>query len=335
MISILNYIALCFVIFYCFTLLSYKFNYIDIPDQRKIHSKPTAYTGGISTSIILLFALLYFEIFDVLDRKINLIISIGFLTSIVGLIDDRYNLNVGTKLSLQIVPVFYLIAFENIVLSEIGNYIFFVLELGVFKIPFTVICVLFLTNAFNYFDGLDGTLSFSCMSVLAILYFLLFDYNFKYLFILLIIPLSIFLFFNFRIFNLPKLFLGDSGSLFYGFLISFLLIHIASLNIIHPILLAWSIVIFVYEFLSINIIRIKNKIDPFRAGKDHLHHVLLKKFKSKLTVNLIIVTLNFLLFIIGYLSFYLLNALASFILYLIFFIFFLIIRDISARKLSI
>ena len=216
MIEILTYVFLCFIIFYFVAKLSYKFKFVDIPDHRKIHEKPTAFTGGIAISIMLLFALQFFDIFNILDRKINLIISIAFLTSIVGLLDDKYHLNVGGKLSLQIIPIFYLIAFESIVLEQIGNYDYFQLNLGVFKLPFTIISVLFLTNAFNYFDGLDGTLATSTISVLAILFFLFLDSNFQFFLIILFVPLIIFLLFNFSIFKLPKLFLGDSGSLFLG-----------------------------------------------------------------------------------------------------------------------
>ena len=105
------YILLSFIIFILFALFSYKFQFVDVPNDRKIHSKPTAYSGGIAISIILLCALQFFETFNILDRKLNLILSTAFLTSVIGFIDDRYHLNVGGKLSLQIVPIFYLITF--------------------------------------------------------------------------------------------------------------------------------------------------------------------------------------------------------------------------------
>ena len=53
--------------------------------------------------------------------------------------------------------------------------------------------------------------------------------------------------------------------------------YLTKQNLIHPILLAWSVVIFVYEFLSINIIRLNNKQRLFKAGQDHLHHILLEE----------------------------------------------------------
>ena len=75
----------------------------------------------------------------------------AFLVSIIGFIDDKTSLNVGGKLSLQIIPIFYLIIFENITLNHIGDYDYIKLELGAFKVPFTLMCVLFLINSFNYF----------------------------------------------------------------------------------------------------------------------------------------------------------------------------------------
>jgi len=302
---------------------------IDLPNKRKIHLEPTAYTGGIAIIISLLFAL---QGVDVFDKSLSLILSISFLISVVGLIDDKFYLNTGGKLSLQVIPIFYLIVFEGLALNNIGAYNHFIVEMGSFKVPFTLLCVLFLTNAFNYFDGMNGTLSFTTISVLAILYFLVPDQNFQLFLIMILIPISIFLCFNFSLLKLPKLFLGDSGSLLLGFLISFILIYLANQKFIHPILLAWSIAIFVFEFLSINIIRLKNKQNPFKAGTDHLHHRLFEENKSIFLTNFLISSLNIFLFTIGYLSFSFINELVSLILFVAFFIIFLILRNNTFKK---
>ena len=325
--SILFYTLLCFIVFYSIANLSYKFNLVDVPNKRKDHKNPTAYTGGLAISLILLFALQFFDIFNILDRKINLIISTAFLISIVGLLDDKYDLNVGGKLSLQIIPIFYLITFENINLEQIGDYDYFQLELGVFNSPFTIICVLFLINSFNYFDGLDGTLGIATMSVIFILFFLFIDNNFQLLFILLIVPLSIFLLFNFSFFKLPKLFLGNGGSLFLGYLISFILIHFNGLKITHPILIAWSVSIFVFEFLSINLIRLKNNKDLFKPGKDHLHHLLFQKTKSLFLSNLVIFIINLILFSIGYICYNFFGSLISLISLILLFTIYFTLRN--------
>ena len=317
-----------FLLFVC-AKISYKLNLVDLPNKRKIHLKPTANTGGLAIIISLLFAL---QALDVFDKTLGLILSIGFLISIVGLIDDKFHLNTGGKLSLQIIPIFYLIVFENLTLSHIGAYNNFLLEMGSFTLPFTLLCVLFLTNAFNYFDGMDGTLSFTTISVLVILYFLVPDQNFRLFLIMILIPIIIFLCFNFSFLRLPKLFLGDSGSLLLGFIISFILIYLANQKFIHPILLAWSIAIFVYEFLSINIIRLKNKQNPFKAGTDHLHHRLFEKSKSIFLTNFLISSFNIILFVVGYLSFLFINEMVSLILFFTFFIIFLILRSSTFKK---
>ena len=244
----------------------------------------------------------------------------------MGFIDDKFNLNAGGKLSLQIIPIFYLIVFNNLFLNNLGEYDYFKIELGTFAKPFTILAVLFLINSFNYFDGLDGTLSFTSLSVLAILYFLYPDKNFQLFLIIIIIPLVIFLLFNFSHFSLPKTFLGDSGSLMIGFIIAFILIYIARFHLIHPIILAWSIAIFVYEFLSVNIIRLKNKVSLIKPGQDHLHHLLFKRTKSIFFTNLFISLVNITLFTIGFVSFKLVNSLTSLIFFKFFFIIYFIIR---------
>ena len=328
------YSLISFILFFLFAKISYRLNFVDIPNKRKIHSKPTAYTGGIIISIIFLIALELFDLFNFSNKNINLIIAIGFLISLVGLVDDRFYLNAGGKLSLQTIPIFYLVVFENLALHNIGDYNFFKLNLGAFVIPFTIISVLFLINAFNYFDGIDGNLSFLTISILFILYFLVPDKNFKLFLIIILLPITIFLFFNFSIFNFPKLFLGDSGSLYLGFIISFILIHLSQQNFVHPILLAWSISIIVYEFLSINLIRLINNQDPFKAGLDHMHHILYKKTNSVLITNFYIIILNMILFIIGYLSFFKINSLTSLALFAFLFIPFFILRNKFSKKIK-
>ena len=322
--SIIVYSLLSFLILILVSKISYKLNLVDIPTKRKIHIKPIAYTGGLALCLIYLIALF---LFNFSSEKLNLILSIAFLVGIVGFVDDKYNLNVGGKLSLQIIPIIYLIISENLSLSQIGDYNYFKLELNSFSIPFTLLAVLFLINSFNYFDGLDGVLSTSAISILGILIFLIPDETFKLFLIITLIPILLFLFFNFSIFKLPKLFLGDSGSLLLGFIIAFTLIFAAVEKLVHPILLAFSVSIFVYEFLSINLIRLKNKKNLFIAGQDHLHHYLFKYNKSIFQTNLFISLVNIILFIIGYISFLLISPLSSLILFIFLFIIYLILRN--------
>ena len=322
-ITFLLYIFFSLITFLLIAKISYKLNLVDKPSARKKHLEPTVFTGGLSLSLVYVFSISFFDI-DI--NSLNLILSTAFLISLAGLLDDKYQLNVGGKLSLQIIPILYLIILENLSLNHIGDYEYFSLELNTFSIPFTLLCVILLINSANYFDGLDGTLTITALSVLGILYFLISDVNVKLFIVIIIIPMLIFLCFNFSRFKLPKMFLGDSGSLLIGFIISFTLIFINSKKLIHPILLAWSISIFVYEFLSINLIRLETKKNIFQSGMDHLHHVLHDKTKSLFWVNFILSITNIIFFIIGYISFIYINSFASLILFIILFIVFLTIR---------
>jgi len=324
MITYMILYTLCaFFILFFSSKISYKLNLVDIPNQRKMHSKPVAYTGGLAVSIIYIISI---SLFNIGNEKLDFILILAFLIAIIGFIDDKYQLNFIQKLGLQFIIILYLTTIKNFYLNDLGEYNNFKLQLSFLAIPFTLLCVLLLINAFNYFDGLDGTLSFVTISVLLILYFLTVDENIKIFLISILIPLLIFLFFNFSIFKLPKLFLGDSGSLMLGFIISYTLIFYKNNTDIHPILLAWSVAIFVYEFLSIHLIRLKTKRFIFEAGKDHLHHILLMKSKKLFLTNFLISIFNVVFFIIGYSSFKLYNSTVSFILFIFFFIIYFILR---------
>ena len=321
--TLIIYLLTIFFVFYIGSIFSYKLRLVDIPEKRKIHNKPTAYTGGLLISLIYLFSLQLFQTFSL---QLNLLISTSLMIAIVGFVDDKYHLNTGGKLSLQILPVFYLIYIENIALNDIGEYGFFTLELYSFSKMFTLLCVLFLINSFNYFDGIDGSLGFSTVSVLFILYFIIPDEKIKQFIIIIALPIVVFLFFNFSFLKLPKLFLGDSGSLLLGFILSFLLIFLTNNIKIHPILLAWSVSIFVFEFLSTNVDRLLRKKNIFKAGLDHLHYKLLRSIKSIFLTDIIIFLLNISLFIIGYISFYYVNPFFSLVTFILLFIIFFYFR---------
>jgi len=320
---LLIYILITFLLFIVILKASYKLNLVDVPNKRKTHSKPTAYTGGLVLSLSYIISN---QLFEFGSNNLSMVISIAFLISITGFVDDKYNLNIGGKLSLQIISIFYFIFSENMNLTHLGDYEYFKLELGTLTMPFTLLSALFLINAFNYFDGIDGSLSFTVISVLTILYFLAPDKDIKIFLVIILLPIIVFLFFNFSLFNLPKAFLGDSGSMLLGFIISFILIFYSIKNITHPILLAWSVAIFVYEFISVNIERINNNKKLFKAGLDHLHHHLLKKNKSVFLTNFFLFSTNIILFITGYTVFNLVSPFASLVVYILSFIAFFILR---------
>ena len=125
--AIIIYTLLSFLLIFLCAKISYNLKLVDLPSKRKVHSEATAYTGGIAVSLALVSSIL---LLNISNNNLNLILSIAFMIAIVGLIDDKYNLNVGSKLSLQILPIFYLVVSQNLALYHLGNYHYFELNLG-------------------------------------------------------------------------------------------------------------------------------------------------------------------------------------------------------------
>lgn len=304
-----------------------KLKLLDFPDERKIHSEPIPFTGGLGLIMSFFFVvwLLYF------DYQILNIIFTSFFIFIVGLLDDKFKINIGTRILFQIFIVFFFIQTYNL---EI-NYIFDLdnlvrLDLGGLSLIFTILCVTLLINALNYLDGIDGLLVIQTIIIILGIVFLQFNQygiiNINLLY--LITPLLVFLLFNFKFSFFPKLFLGNGGSTMIGFNIAFFLIYFGyfSKYIIDAELLIWTISFVVFEFLSTNLSRIINNRKIFKPGNDHIHYLLLKKFNSVIKVNFTIVSINFIFFFVGFLVWHI-GQIYSVILFILLFIFYFIWRE--------
>lgn len=333
MIQYIIIIISSFITFFIFYKISYRLNLLDIPSKRKKHDVPVPYTGGFSIGIV--FLIIVF-IIDFNTKTLNFLLTYSFLISICGLIDDKYNLSVGPKLCLELVPILILIFLTNLVLEDIGTYeILGQIKLGSFNLIFTVLCVLLLINSVNYVDGIDGSACMITVSSLFLLLLFINDFSSQAsIFISYsIIPIMIFLIFNFSIFKIPKMFLGDSGSLLLGFYLSFLLIFVYKSQNVHPILIAWTINLYVYEFISTNILRLSLKKGLFIPGYDHIHFYLIKLTKSDATSSLILFIINFTMGLLGLITFKYFNSITSFFLYIVMFLIYLQIR-IRISKVS-
>ena len=199
-----------------------KFGIVDKPNNRKIHNTKIVNISGIIIFIYLVFIVASTELSNLIEQ----IIVMGFAAIIIGFIDDRKEMSPSTKLLLLFFPSGYLIL-NGFELSNIGKYEYIdIIQLGKLSFIFTLLAVMLLINAINYIDGTDGLLIGYTITALAYFYFLS-DEQSQYLqiFLIFIYILVICLLFNF----LPtksgfKSFLGDSGSLFIGFFISYCLL---------------------------------------------------------------------------------------------------------------
>jgi UDP-GlcNAc:undecaprenyl-phosphate GlcNAc-1-phosphate transferase len=309
---------LCFVIFFFLLKISFLLNLIDIPNSRKTHATPVPYTGGlcIGLTFILIIFLAKFQ-----NTVINQILIYSFVVSIIGLIDDKFDLSVLLKLSLLTFPIFFLSTY-GLTIKNLGYYpVIGIIELGSLGIIFTITCCLLLINSVNYSDGIDGFAASLFISSIINLFILVnfqipVNNEFLYLLLLILVPLSVFLIFNMNTFSYKKIFLGDSGSLMLGFLLSFLIIFAHNNIKIHPALLIWTISFFIFEFISTNLIRLSHRKNIFDPGKDHFHFEIYKKTYSNNLTILIGVAINSLFFLVGFFIFSHFNSIVSLLTFL-------------------
>ena len=282
---------------------------IDLPDRsRKFHKRATPLTGGLGILIgLLISGKLYIDLNDlngfVPDFTYQLmLVSIPLLG--LFLIDDflkgrkenqsKYNLT-GLKayqrLLIQSVLAIYMIFSTDVYLSSLGNLFGYgEVNLGIFSIPFTVFCVVGIMNAFNMIDGINGLCSGCAMLSLLLLGFysgLIYDS----MLVLGIGAMIGFLIFNLRLFGKKRgVFLGDSGSNLMGFWVAWSGIY-ASQNVfydIEPITIIWFVAIPFLDCIGLIFSRIKKGIRLTSAGRDHIHHKLMRKFTPEGTLFIIL-----------------------------------------------
>jgi UDP-GlcNAc:undecaprenyl-phosphate/decaprenyl-phosphate GlcNAc-1-phosphate transferase len=249
-------------------------NAVDYPNNRKVHQKVMPRLGGVAIFFSFMLGFLFFA---PNAQGIIPIIAGGTIILILGIIDDMYQLHAGIKFIGQG------IAALTVVLA--GIQIDFVtipfgprIEFGLWAIPITMLWIIAITNAINLIDGLDGLAAgISSIVLITISGMAIASGNmFVGLTGLMLLGSTLgFLVYNFYP---AKIFLGDSGSYFLGFMISVLSIeglykNVAVFSILVPIvILGIPIVDTVFA-----IIRRKVHGRPFyRPDKYHLHHCLLR-----------------------------------------------------------
>jgi len=319
----LKYILIYLTILWIITLVSKRFNFVDKPDFRKVHTNKIINTSGVALYIYLVICISTHE----LVPKLEEILSFASFIVIAGFIDDRIKLTPSIKLLVISFPVIYLILNE-FTLTDLGDYEFIgKISLGKFSIIFTILACGLLINSYNYVDGIDGLLISLTISSLIYSMFLIKDPSVHQFLILIIIALTINLFSNFLPQNNSyKTFMGDAGSLFIGFFASFFLIYLYKFKNIHPAYLIWICWFPIYDFLCVTIIRLIKRQSVYLPDNLHFHHFLLKYINSHFKISFIILMLNSFIMALGYFTTTHLGKLYSLILFFLLFIIYFFIR---------
>ncbi len=310
---------------------SKKFKIIDEPSERKVHKGKIPLIGGIS-----IFFGVYISIFgQLIDNNIFLGYMLSaFLILLLGFIDDCHPLSAKVRILIQIIIVTSVVLFTKLKFETIGHSFGFdkQIDLGLFSYPITILGLVFVTNAFNLMDGADGIAgSLAILALIGINFnkLIAMDYNFNFLSVAIFAGLLPYLWFNIFSQAKKKIFLGDSGSLFLGYSIAFLLLYETQVqNNISPPFALWIIAIPVFDTISVMAYRLNNYQSLFIPDRNHLHHFLLTLFLSNTKVLLGIIGSGlFLLLIAFFLEKY--AQPISFYIFLLFLIFYLWIRVFS------
>lgn len=254
--------------------IAFQFGFIDQPEARKVHSKPMPRIGGLAVFVAVGIG---FLLSDIVDAKVTGILVGAVIILITGLIDDRYQIKALYKLGGQMLAVVAVIgsglSIEILSVPGVGKF-----ELGIFGVAFTFIWMIGIINAINLIDGLDGLATGVSIIIFATFAYMAFAAGTELILTFSILLMSAGLGFLVYNFNPAKIFLGDTGSMFFGYGIAVLSVlglykSVALFSLIVPILIL-GVPVFDTLFA---IIRRRVKGTPvYLPDKAHLHHRLLQ-----------------------------------------------------------
>ncbi|MCD8296449.1 MAG: undecaprenyl/decaprenyl-phosphate alpha-N-acetylglucosaminyl 1-phosphate transferase [Prevotella sp.] len=266
----------------------------DLPSSRKIHNKAVSRLGGVSfiPSMLISFAVAMYFMYATSHVITVSLWSFYFLIGILiiyamGIIDDILGLTPPTKFLVQIVAA-CILPVSGLYINNL--YGFF----GIYEIPYivgyplTVFVIVFIDNAINLIDGIDGLAA--SLSILALCGFIcIFSSQQAWAYSILISGLIgvIVAFLYFNLFGNPeknrKIFMGDSGSLTLGYILGFLCVKYVmedsteiSQHDFNFYMVFTLFLVPLFDVVRVFFLRIRHHKSPFNADKSHIHHKFLK-----------------------------------------------------------
>ena len=280
-------------------MISLRKKLFDIPDDRKIHKRAIPRLGGVSffptilfscCAILALRTLTGYGIFGGPGISILpecLLFTCGMtLLYLTGIADDLISVRYRQKFAIQIfcaclfpLAGLWINDFYGLFgIHTIPNWI---------GIPFTILIVVFITNAINLIDGIDGLASGLSSVALLVLGALFVEKGLWFYAMLALSTVGVLVpFFYYNVFGSAerarKIFMGDTGSLTLGYILSFLTIKYSQSN---PEMISYTEGAFVIAFstliipsfdvIRVVLVRLRNGKNPFEPDKNHIHHKLL------------------------------------------------------------
>jgi len=267
------------------SVVEYK-RLMDNPNNRSSHKLGTPTLGGVSFFYVLIFALFFINGRDVFDEGMYIIPGLTILF-IVGLKDDLVVISPGAKLLSQVFAIVFILANPSFTIHSLNGF------LNINEIPYYLYLIIggfmmiTIINSYNLIDGIDGLASVVGIVILVI-YTTIFYLTEEYFFALLAIALnaSLMAFLGFNLSSDKKIFMGDTGSLIVGFIISILTLKFLALRPVvytdlpfllenAPLIAISILIVPLFDTARVFAIRIANKKGPFSPDRNHTHHVLI------------------------------------------------------------
>ena len=253
--------------------LAFKVGAIDKPNSRKVHAKVMPRLGGLA--IFVAFTIPTLMTIGVNKQFIGLLIG-GIIILAIGVLDDIKGLSPKVKLAGQLVAALVLISFGAKVDTITNPFGSASINLGWLSIPVTIFWIVGVTNAVNLVDGLDGLAAGIAAIAAATLGVVAMENDPAITLVAFILVGAILGFMRYN-FNPARIFMGDSGSLFLGYILSGLAImglakSATVFSLFVPVLVLGVPIL---DTLFAIIRRVVNDQPIFKADKAHLHHCLL------------------------------------------------------------
>lgn len=246
-----------------------KLGLLDIPNDRSTHASHTPRGAGIGFYLAVAIILPVFH-FDIILNNSWTFLAILFIF-VIGVLDDHHDASPNTKFIVLIVSSI-LLSLDGVIIDDLGVFFGVQLTLGWLAIPFTVFAIAGFTNALNLIDGLDGlaaTISIVILGTFFTVGYLNDDSFMMIVSMAFIASLLAFLVFNW---HPASIFMGDSGSLTLGFVISVLAVK--SLAYLPTVSILFITAIPILDTLIVMVRRKLNGRSAFSADRCHLHHIL-------------------------------------------------------------
>ena len=277
-------------------VISLRKRLFDQPDSRKVHHRPISRLGGVTFFPVILIVmctiglLQFYEMENITSSVISesLCLVAGLmLLYMIGVCDDLIGVRYRRKFEVQILAAAFL-PFAGLSIQNLGGLFGWYEISPLVGVPLTMLLTVFLINAINLIDGIDGLASGLCMVAIT-LFGVSFAWHGSWMYALLsfasvgvLVP-----FFFYNVFGNAnrghKIFMGDTGSLTLGFILSVMVVKYVSVMVHEssrldgaPVVMAFSVLLVPsLDVCRVVLNRFRRRVHPFKPDKSHIHHKFL------------------------------------------------------------